>query len=81
MAEKREVSEELQRIGSHLEAVKNLLLNPKANSGKRLEFLTQELHREWTTLGNKIHDAEQVQTIVEAKVSIEKIREQTLNIA
>lgn len=81
MAEKREVSEELQRIGSHLELLEDILVKSPPNSGKKLEFLAQELHREWTTLGNKLHNAELAQKIMDAKVAIEKIREQTLNIA
>ncbi len=81
LAEKREVSEELQRIESHLKLLDETLVSPPENCGKKLEFLTQELHREWTTLGNKLHDAQMAQKIIEAKVAVEKIREQTLNIA
>ncbi len=82
LAEKRDVAEELNRIEIHLKAFDALFSEASANDGvgKRLEFLVQELHREWTTLGNKIHDAQAGQTIIDAKLEIEKIREQSLNL-
>jgi len=81
LAEKREVSEEIGRIGIHLGACQKLLADGDAAPGKRLEFLAQELHREWTTLGNKVQDAELAQKIIDGKLEIEKIREQCLNLA
>jgi uncharacterized protein (TIGR00255 family) len=79
-AEKRDVAEELERIHIHLCALQKLLSEIPENAGKRLEFLLQELNREWTTLGNKIQNADISQFIVEAKLAIEKIREQSLNV-
>lgn len=81
LAEKREVSEELGRITIHLAACRKLLTEGDPAPGKRLEFLAQELHREWTTLGNKVQDAELAQRIIDGKLEIEKIREQCLNLA
>lgn len=81
LAERREVSEELGRITIHLEACAKLLVDGDPMPGKRLEFLAQELHREWTTLGNKVQDAELAQKIIDGKLEIEKIREQCLNLA
>lgn len=80
IAEKRDIAEELQRITAHLEALKTWLNQGNDNLGKRLDFLMQEMHREWTTLGNKIQNAEIAQQVIEAKLAIEKIREQGLNI-
>ena len=80
LAEKRDVAEELQRILGHLETLENVLDSPPENVGKRLEFLLQELHREWTTLGNKIQNTSVSKHIVEAKLALEKIREQSLNL-
>lgn len=80
LAEKRDVAEELQRIESHAEALRKMLDQPPENVGKRLEFIVQELHREWTTLGNKIQNAEVSKLVMEAKLTLEKIREQSLNL-
>ncbi|MEO5667386.1 MAG: DUF1732 domain-containing protein [Bdellovibrionota bacterium] len=81
LADKRDVSEEVQRIDSHLKALDALIESPKDPAiGKRLDFIAQELNREWTTLSNKIQDAALNQHVGEAKLTIEKIREQSLNL-
>ena len=80
LAERRDVAEELQRAQEHGKELNRLLTSPAGNFGKRLEFLTQELHREWTTLGNKIQSIEVSKWVVEAKLQIEKIKEQSLNL-
>lgn len=81
LADKRDVSEEIQRIDSHLKVLETLTLEPREDAiGKRLDFVAQELGREWTTLGNKIQDAALNQHVGEAKLTIEKIREQSLNL-
>lgn len=81
LADKRDVSEEVQRIEAHLKVLEALTTNPKeAAIGKRLDFIAQELNREWTTLSNKIQDAGINQHVGEAKLTIEKIREQSLNL-
>jgi len=81
LAEKRDVAEEIQRIGSHVTAIMDALNSPPNNFGRRLEFLLQELHREWTTLGNKIQNTDCSRKIVDAKLILEKMREQSLNLA
>jgi uncharacterized protein (TIGR00255 family) len=81
LADRRDVSEEVQRIDSHLKSLERLAEHPKESSvGKRLDFVCQELNREWTTLSNKIQDAGLNQLVGEAKLTIEKIREQSLNL-
>lgn len=80
LCEKRDINEECQRVQSHLSAIDDLFAKVPDNFGKRLEFFVQELHREWTTLGNKIRHVELSQAIIEAKLSIEKLREQCLNL-
>jgi uncharacterized protein (TIGR00255 family) len=81
LADKRDVSEEVQRIDSHLKALETLTTAPREDAiGKRLDFVAQELGREWTTLGNKIQDAALNQHVGEAKLTLEKIREQSLNL-
>jgi uncharacterized protein (TIGR00255 family) len=81
LADKRDVSEEIQRIETHLKVLDLLATQPKETAiGKRLDFICQELNREWTTLSNKIQDARLNQHVGEAKLTIEKIREQSLNL-
>jgi len=81
IADKRDVSEEIQRIDAHLKSLEALVANPKESAiGKRLDFIAQELNREWTTLSNKIQDPDLNQLVGEAKLTIEKIREQSLNL-
>lgn len=81
LADKRDVSEEVQRIDAHLKSLDALTTFPRESAiGKRLDFVCQELNREWTTLSNKIQDAALNQIVGEAKLTIEKIREQSLNL-
>ncbi len=80
--EKRDVAEEIQRIDSHLRAL-NLLIDGKEKVdglGKRLDFIGQEFNREWTTLNNKVSDPEVSQSVAGAKLAIDRIREQGLNV-
>ena len=81
LAEKKEVSEELQRIHSHLNVLEKLIAEPPEKLGKRLEFCAQELHREWTTLANKLQGQIHSKHCVDAKLALEKLREQCLNLA
>jgi uncharacterized protein (TIGR00255 family) len=48
--------------------------------GKRLDFLTQELHREANTLGSKSPSLALTQLAMEMKLAVEQIREQVQNI-
>ena len=48
--------------------------------GRRLDFLVQELGREYNTIASKSQSAEIARTIVDAKATLEKIREQVQNI-
>jgi uncharacterized protein (TIGR00255 family) len=71
--------EELDRIRHHLETF-DKLIDSQGELGRKLEFLTQELHREVNTLGSKCPDAKVTPTIIEMKTAIERIREQIQNI-
>jgi len=48
--------------------------------GRSLDFLCQEINREWNTIGSKANDAGIGQNVVSAKTELEKIREQVQNI-
>ena len=74
-----DVAEELTRLGSHLQEIKQLLAKG-GELGKRLDFLIQELHREANTLGSKSSSLELTRISVDMKVLIEQMREQVQNI-
>ncbi|MFN7342109.1 MAG: endoribonuclease YicC domain-containing protein, partial [bacterium] len=74
-ADRCDISEELTRLDSHFEKFHDYLNSTEA-TGRQLDFLCQELFREFNTIGSKANDAQIAQTVVEAKTEIEKIREQ-----
>ncbi len=78
-AAKIDVAEELSRLAAHVVEVRRVLAAGGA-SGKRLDFLMQELNREANTLGSKSVDAELSRAALEIKVLIEQMREQVQNI-
>jgi len=78
-ATKIDVAEEVSRLGVHVGEVRRVLA-AGGSSGKRLDFLMQELNREANTLGSKSVDAELSQVALELKVLIEQMREQVQNI-
>lgn len=74
-----DVAEELTRLSTHLDEVERVLKAGGA-SGKRLDFLMQELNREANTLGSKSVVTEVSQTAMELKLLIEQMREQIQNL-
>jgi uncharacterized protein (TIGR00255 family) len=78
--ERHNVTEELQRLRSHAAMTRELLGGDGAPTGKRLDFLAQELMREANTIGSKIADAEAIQVVVDLKAEIERLREQVQNV-
>jgi uncharacterized protein (TIGR00255 family) len=78
-AQKIDVSEELERLDTHIKEVQRVLQQGDA-MGRRLDFLMQELNREANTLGSKSVDADTTRSSVELKVLIEQIREQVQNV-
>ncbi|MEH6823844.1 MAG: YicC/YloC family endoribonuclease [Motiliproteus sp.] len=79
LAQKADVDEELDRLDTHITEVRRVLTQQDA-SGRRLDFLMQELNREANTLSSKSIVAETTQCAVELKVLIEQMREQIQNI-
>lgn len=79
LSDKLDVTEECVRLRSHLKYFKDALESSEP-SGRKLNFLIQEIHREVNTIGAKASDAEISQMVVEVKEEIEKIREQIQNI-
>jgi uncharacterized protein (TIGR00255 family) len=78
-ADRCDVSEELTRLDSHFAKFRDYL-DAAEPPGRALDFLCQELFREFNTIGSKANDASISQTIVEAKTELEKIREQVQNV-
>jgi uncharacterized protein (TIGR00255 family) len=78
-AQKIDVDEEISRLQAHLQEVKRILEQGGA-TGKRLDFMMQELNREANTLGSKSVATETSRLSMELKVLIEQMREQIQNI-
>jgi uncharacterized protein (TIGR00255 family) len=76
---KIDVDEELSRLATHLDELQRILGKGGA-SGKRLDFLMQELNREANTLGSKSADIEVTRVAMDLKLLIEQMREQIQNI-
>ena len=79
LADRADVAEELARLGTHLDEVSRILDSSTA-VGRRLDFLAQELHREVNTIGSKSQRLELQQRMLDAKLAVERIREQVQNL-
>lgn len=78
--EKFDVHEEITRLNAHLVAFEETMTSSAIEKGKKLDFITQELMREITTLTAKAGDAHLGGLGISLKVELEKIREQVQNI-
>ena len=76
--EKFDINEEKIRLSNHLKYFKETIKEQK--SGKKLNFISQEMGREINTLGSKAHHFEIQKFVVGMKDELEKIKEQILNI-
>lgn len=79
LSDRSDISEEIQRLKSHIEQFRNIL-NDEKEVGKRLDFLTQELNREANTIASKTQNLVVKESALSIKSSIEKIREQVQNV-
>lgn len=81
LADRLDVSEEISRFRSHLQAFHTTLRSPGSEGvGKRLGFLLQELLREANTTGSKANDSAILQDVLAIKEELERIREQVENL-
>jgi uncharacterized protein (TIGR00255 family) len=78
-AERSDIAEEIVRLASHLDQFQEFLNEPES-TGRKLEFLTQEMFREANTIGSKASDVEISRHVVEIKGTLEKIRELVQNV-
>ncbi len=81
LADRMDVSEELNRFAAHIAAFRAALDEKKeAAVGKRLGFLIQEMLREANTMGSKANDALILGDVVAMKEELERLREQSENV-
>lgn len=78
-SDKTSITEEIVRLKSHVEHLKELLKLDDA-VGRKCDFLVQEMFREINTISSKSNDLKMSQIVVDVKAEIEKIREQLQNI-
>ncbi|MBX7174933.1 MAG: YicC family protein, partial [Pyrinomonadaceae bacterium] len=79
IADRCDISEEIQRLRSHIEQFRQILEEEK-EVGKRLDFLTQEFNREANTIASKTNNLTIKENALVIKSEIEKIREQVQNV-
>jgi len=80
LLDRLDITEECDRLRSHLTGLANLLNGPGEAVGKRFDFLVQEVFRELNTASNKSAHLEISEIVVNAKTELEKIREQIQNV-
>ena len=78
-ADKIAIDEELVRLRSHFDAFAQIVAAPEP-SGRKLDFLMQEMNRETNTIGSKANNASIARLVVNIKGELEKMREQIQNI-
>lgn len=78
-SEKTDYTEEVVRFASHLDQF-DAMLESEEPIGRKLDFLLQEINREANTTASKASDAEVIDTVIQIKTELEKIREQVQNI-
>jgi uncharacterized protein (TIGR00255 family) len=79
LADRTDIEEELVRFHGHLEHLRKVL-REGGQVGRKLDFVLQELNREINTLGNKAQDYGMSEEVVGAKVKLEQLREQVMNL-
>jgi len=77
--ERSDISEEVVRLRSHLDQFLAAIESPDS-SGRKLEFVTQEMFREANTIGSKANDVEIARHVIEIKAAVERMREMIQNI-
>ncbi len=79
LADRSDISEEIVRAASHTKQFRTIM-NSAEPAGRKLNFLMQELNREFNTMGSKTNNSNVSHIIVEVKSDLEKIREQLQNV-
>ena len=79
MAERSDITEELTRLQSHFVQCREALAGGEP-AGRTIDYLAQEMFREFNTLGNKAGDASISRRVVQSKAELDRIREQVANL-
>lgn len=79
-ADRLDVSEEVVRLQSHVQLFQLSFVGVNGPIGSRLNFLTQEMHREASTIAAKANDSAMAQCAIRIKEELERMREQVQNI-
>ena len=79
LAERADISEELSRFRTHIDETERLL-NAPSSTGRRLDFVAQELHREINTIGAKSQSSDIGRLVINIKLEVERVREQVQNV-
>ena len=75
-----DITEEISRLESHFKQLEYEFNTDKDSQGKKIEFIFQEIFREFNTMGVKSNMYEISKLVVEGKNELEKMREQIMNI-
>ena len=78
-ADKCSVEEEVTRLRSHISQLREIIKS-KEPTGKKMDFLIQEMNRETNTIGSKANNLEITNRVIDIKTILEDIREQVQNI-
>ena len=78
-ADKVAVDEETVRLRSHVAQLRGMLESDEP-MGRKMDFLIQEVNREYNTIGSKCSDVSIAQGVVGLKAEVEKMREQVQNV-
>ncbi|GAB6077418.1 YicC family protein [Hydrogenobaculum acidophilum] len=78
LLQRLDISEELSRIENHLNHMLEILNSSNVEKGKKMEFVAQELHREITTMSNKVPELSRI--AVNMKYETDKIKQQSANL-
>jgi uncharacterized protein (TIGR00255 family) len=78
-ADRASIDEEISRLHSHIAQMRELL-EADEPTGRKLDFVVQEMNREFNTIGSKANDGELTKLVLSGKAELEKIREKVQNI-
>lgn len=78
-ADRTDINEEIKRLRCHLEQFQTFI-NEKEPTGRKLDFLSQEMFREVNTIGSKANNVPIAHCVVEMKAAVEKMREILQNV-
>ena len=79
LAERSDIAEEISRLTSHAQQFRQAM-DSSEPSGRKLDFIAQEMLREANTIASKANDAEIARAAVEIKTAVDRIKEQAQNV-